>query len=100
MKTPSPSQETSDLLRPYLWPVGRAGMVDPGRVVAVGLYRSAPIRRAAQTARSQGKLIDLTGGALCRWVLFLDSGHVALASDPMPVAAVDGDQAEIDDGRG
>jgi regulator of extracellular matrix RemA (YlzA/DUF370 family) len=72
-------------------------MVDPGRVVAVGLYRSAPIRRAAQTARSQGRLIDLTGGALCRWVLFLDSGHVALASEPMPVTADDSDRIAPDD---
>lgn len=77
--------------RPYLWPVGAGGMIAPERVVAVGRYDSAPIRRAARIAGQQGRLINLTYGHACIWVIFLDSGHLALASDPMPVAAVDDD---------
>lgn len=73
--------------RPYLWPVGKGGMVAPERIVAAGRWDSAPIRRAARQAAEQGKLIDLTYGRACVWVLFLDSGHLALATDPMPVAA-------------
>lgn len=74
---------------PYLWPVGKGGMVDPERVVAAGLYRSAPINRAAHKAEMEGLLIDLTYGQETVWVIFLDSGHLVLASDPMPVTAVD-----------
>lgn len=78
--------------RPYLWPVGEGGMVQPDRVVAVGLWRSAPIRRAARKAKQDGKLIDLTYGKACIWVLFLDSGHLVLASEPMPVGTLDIDE--------
>jgi len=63
-------------------------MVTPERVVAVGRYDSAPIRRSVRLARSQGRLIDLTYGRACVWVIYLDSGHLALASEPMPVTAV------------
>lgn len=73
--------------RPYLWPVGEGGMVQPDRVIAVGRWESSPIRRAARQARTEGLLIDLTFGKACKWVLFLDSGHLALASYPMPVAS-------------
>jgi len=79
--------------RPYLWPVGKGGMVAPDRIVAAGRWGSAPIRRAVRLAKEQGKLIDLTFGRACVWVLFLDSGHLVLASDPMPVAAVDSARA-------
>jgi hypothetical protein len=73
---------------PYLWPVGPGGLVAAERIVAVGRYDSAPIRRAVRLARTQGKLIDLTYGKACLWVIYLDSGHLALASEPMPVTAV------------
>ena len=75
--------------RPYLWPVGDGGMIQPDRIVAVGLYRSLPIRRAARQAKIEGKLIDLTFGKACRWVIFLDSGHLVLATEPMPITAID-----------
>lgn len=73
--------------QPYLWPVGLGGMVAPERVVAVGRYNSAPIRRAVRRAGEKGMLIDLTYGQACKWVIYLDSGHLALASEPMPVGA-------------
>jgi regulator of extracellular matrix RemA (YlzA/DUF370 family) len=76
---------------PYLWPVGTAGLVAPERVLAVGRWNSAPIRRAAHLARTEGRLVDLTFGKACKWVIFLDSGHIVLATEPMPVASIDED---------
>lgn len=62
------------------WLVGPAGMISPERVIAVGRWDSAPMRRAARKARTEGKLIDLTYGHACQWVIFLDSGHLVLAT--------------------
>lgn len=73
---------------PYLWPVGLAGLVAPERVLVAGRWESAPIKRAARRANSEGRLIDLTYGRACKWVLFLDSGHLVLASAPMPVTSL------------
>ena len=86
---------TSELDRiriPYLWPLDGGGFISPDRLVAAGKYQSAPIRRAAKTAKNENKLIDLTFGKACHWVLFMDSGHVILCSAPMPVAMVDDPQ--------
>ena len=83
--------------RPYLWPAGDGGMVAPNRVVAVGRWSSAPIRRAARNAKHEGRLIDLTYGKACIWVLYLDSGHLVLASQPMPVASLDIDDTYYDE---
>jgi regulator of extracellular matrix RemA (YlzA/DUF370 family) len=74
---------------PYLWPVGMAGLVAPERVVVAGRWESAPIKRAVRKAKMEGRLIDLTYGKACKWVLFLDSGHLVLAAVPMPVAVLD-----------
>jgi regulator of extracellular matrix RemA (YlzA/DUF370 family) len=60
--------------------VGPGGSVARQRVVAVGRFTSTPIRRAVNLARKEGRLIDLTFGRACIWVLFLDSGHVVLAT--------------------
>jgi regulator of extracellular matrix RemA (YlzA/DUF370 family) len=60
--------------------VGPGGSVARQRVVAVGRFDSTPIRRAVNVARKEGRLIDLTFGRACRWVFFLDSGHVVLAT--------------------
>lgn len=75
--------------KPYLWPVGEGGLVQPDRVVATGRWSSAPIRRAARQAKTEGRLIDLTYGKACKWAIFLDSGHIVLAAYPVPVTAVD-----------
>ena len=64
-----------------LWEAGQGGLVAADRVIAIGRWSSAPIRRAAGQAREEGRLIDLTYGRACKWVLFLDSGHVALATE-------------------
>lgn len=77
---------------PYLWPVGLAGLVAPERVIVAGRWESAPIKRAVRKAKAEGRLIDLTYGRACKWVLFLDSGHLVLSSIPMPVAVWDDEQ--------
>ena len=59
---------------------GPGGVIAAQRIIAVGNWDSAPIRRAARKAAADGRLIDLTYGHACRWVVFLDSGHLALLS--------------------
>jgi regulator of extracellular matrix RemA (YlzA/DUF370 family) len=68
-----------------------AGLVAPERVIVAGRWESAPIKRAARKAKSENRLIDLTYGKACKWVLFLDSGHLILTTVPMPVATLDGE---------
>jgi len=63
-----------------LAPAGPHGWVARERVLAIGSWESAPIRRAARQARNEGRLIDLTYGQACRYVIFMDSGHVILSS--------------------
>lgn len=76
-------------LYPDLWPVGPAGLVASDRVIVAGRWDSAPIKRAVRTARSKDLLIDLTFGQACKWVLFLDSGHLVLAAIPIPLTVFD-----------
>jgi regulator of extracellular matrix RemA (YlzA/DUF370 family) len=57
---------------------GAGGIVSRQRVVAVGRFSSSPVRRAVRQARKEGRLINLTYGRACKWVFFLDSGHVVL----------------------
>jgi regulator of extracellular matrix RemA (YlzA/DUF370 family) len=64
--------------------IGHGGSVARQRVVAMGRWESAPIRRAARLAGKEGRLIDLTYGQACRWVFFLDSGHVVLGTQSVP----------------
>ncbi len=62
-------------------------MVARERVVAVGRFDSAPMRRAVRKARENDRLIDLTFGYACRWVFFLDTGQIVLsASATWPAA--------------
>lgn len=63
--------------------IGLAGSLSLRRVIAVGRYDSAPIRRAVRQARKEGRLIDLTYGHACRWVYFLDNGHIALGTQSL-----------------
>jgi extracellular matrix regulatory protein A len=63
-----------------LWEAGLGGLVARERIIAIGRWSSAPLRRAARRAAQEGKLIDLTYGRACKWVIFLDSGHIVLAT--------------------
>jgi regulator of extracellular matrix RemA (YlzA/DUF370 family) len=74
---------------PYLWPLGEGGLIAPDRLVAVGRFHSAPVHRAAKAAEKAHRLIDLTYGKACIWVLFMDSGHLVLCSEPMPLMVLD-----------
>ena len=65
----------------YLLWAGPGGQVARARIVAVGRWESAPIRRAVRQARREGRLIDLTYGHACAWVIYLDSGHLVLATE-------------------
>ena len=60
--------------------VGSGGSIAGGRVVAIGRWDSSPVRREVRRARTEGKLIDLTYGHACRWVFFMDTGHVVLGT--------------------
>jgi regulator of extracellular matrix RemA (YlzA/DUF370 family) len=77
------------LKTPYLWPLDKGGFIATDRIVAVGKYQSAPIYRAVKKAKLNNQLIDLTYGQTSYWALFMDSGHIVLCSDPMPVAIID-----------
>ena len=60
--------------------VGPGGSVHFNRIIAIGRWKSEPIRRAARKAKEEGRLIDLTYGYACQWVFFMDSGHVVLGT--------------------
>lgn len=60
--------------------VAEGGWVAFNRVVAAGRWSSAPIRRAALQAKAQNRLIDLSYNQARYWVLFLDTGQVAVMS--------------------
>ena len=50
------------------------------RVVAIVSPNSAPIKRMIQEGRDNGLVIDMTNGRRTRTVLFMDSGHIILAT--------------------
>ncbi|MBT3322847.1 MAG: DUF370 domain-containing protein [Anaerolineae bacterium] len=60
--------------------VGPGGCIHFNRIIAVATWKSEPIRRLARKAREEGLLIDLTYGYACKWVFFMDSGHVVLGT--------------------
>lgn len=59
--------------------VGFGNMVNSERVIAVVSPESAPIKRIIQTAKDDGKLIDVTQGRKTMSVLFTDSEHIILS---------------------
>lgn len=77
-----------------LWNTGPGGgLIARERIIAVGRWDSAPLRRAAQVARAENRLIDLTFGYACQSVIFMDSGHIVLTPstylypEPIPFEA-------------
>lgn len=59
--------------------VGFGNMVNSDRVIAVVSPESAPIKRIIQTAKDDGKLVDVTQGRKTMSVIFTDSEHVILS---------------------
>ena len=60
--------------------VGYGNLVSAGRVVAVVVPGSSPMRRLRERASSEGLLIDATEGRRTRSILILDSHHVVLSA--------------------
>lgn len=79
-----------------LWTAGPGGSVARERIIAIGRWDSAPIRRAARQARQANRLIDLTFGYACKAVVFMDTGQVVLSAslhfwpEPVPFQPIDG----------
>ena len=59
--------------------VGFGNMVNAQRLVGVFLPDSAPIKRIVQTAKEQGRLLDVTQGRKTASVLLTDSEHIFLS---------------------
>lgn len=60
--------------------VGFGQVLAVNRVVAIVTPNSAPTRRLIQQGRDGGLTIDMTNGRRTRSVIFMDSGHIVLAS--------------------
>lgn len=67
-------------MRAELMPVGDKGVIAVNRILAIASPDSAPIRQAVKRAGEEGLVINMTYGLKTGAVIFLDSGHVALAS--------------------
>ncbi len=60
--------------------IGFGNIVAANRLIAIVGPESAPIKRAVQEAREQGRLIDATYGRRTRAVIITDSDHVILSA--------------------
>ena len=60
--------------------IGFGNIVAANRLIAIVGPESAPIKRAVQEAREQGRLIDATCGRRTRAVIITDSDHVILSA--------------------
>ena len=63
-----------------LMPLGDRGVIAANRILAIASPGSAPIRRVVGRAREEGLVINLTYGLKIEAVIFLDSGHIVLAT--------------------
>ncbi len=60
--------------------VGYGNTVIVSRIVAVVNTGSSPARKLRETAKNNGKLIDVTEGRRTRSILVMDSDHIVLSS--------------------
>ena len=60
--------------------IGFGNMVAADRVVALASPESAPIKRLIQSAKDDGRAIDVTCGRRARAVIITDSEHVILSA--------------------
>ena len=60
--------------------IGFGNMVAADRVVALASPESAPIKRLIQSAKDDGRAIDVTCGRRTRSVIVTDSEHVILSA--------------------
>lgn len=61
--------------------IGFGHRLPAGRVVAVLVPGSSPIRRLRQQAATEGRLIDATQGQKTRCLVVIDSNHVLLSAE-------------------
>jgi regulator of extracellular matrix RemA (YlzA/DUF370 family) len=75
--------------------VGFGNMVAVDRVVALASPDSAPIKRLIQSAKDDGRAIDVTCGRRARSVIITDSEHVILSAIQTETIAnrLDGDSS-------
>ena len=59
--------------------VGFGNMVAVDRVITLAAPDSAPIKRLVQSAKDEGRAIDVTCGRRARAVIITDSDHVILS---------------------
>ncbi len=60
--------------------IGFGNMVAVDRIVALASPDSAPIKRLIQSAKDDGRAIDVTCGRRARAVIITDSEHVILSA--------------------
>jgi regulator of extracellular matrix RemA (YlzA/DUF370 family) len=60
--------------------VGFGNVVAAGKVVAVVLPGSSPMKRLRDVAREGGRLLDATEGRRTRSIVVMDSGHMILSA--------------------
>ena len=60
--------------------VGFGNMVAVDRVITLAAPDSAPIKRLVQSAKDEGRAIDVTCGRRARAVIITDSDHVILSA--------------------
>ena len=60
--------------------IGFGNMVSAERIVALVSPDSAPVKRLVQSARDDGRVIDVTCGRRARAVIVTDSEHVLLSA--------------------
>ncbi len=60
--------------------VGFGNLVAAERIVAVAGYDSQPIKRLAQDAKAEGRMIDTTYGRRTKSILVTDSGYLVASS--------------------
>jgi len=60
--------------------VGFGNTVMVERVIAVVNTGSSPARKLKETAKKEGRLVDVTEGRRTRSILVMDSNHVVLSS--------------------
>lgn len=67
--------------------IGFGNMVAADRVVTLASSDSAPIKRLIQSAKSDGRAIDVTCGRRAQSVIITDSDHVILSAIPTETIA-------------
>ena len=79
--------------------IGFGNMVAADRVVALASPESAPIKRLIQSAKDDGRAIDVTCGRRARAVIITDSEHVILSAIQTETIAnrLEGDSTDTTD---